>query len=298
MIELPNVVRNKALAASAVRWLDELPGLVASLEQAWGFTVGRPFQDATEAFVAAVLCTDGSSAVLKLIVPREEAARHEIKVLELAGGHGCVRLLRSDVARGALLLERLGPSLHDLGLPLERRQQILCASAAHLWRPAPDAGLPSGVEKGQWLIDFITRTWEELDRPCTERAIAHALDCAERRVAAHDDERAVLVHGDVHAWNALQAGDGFKLIDPDGLHAEAEYDLGVMMREDPVDLLRGDPFARARWLAKQTGLNATAIWEWGVAERVSTGLLCTRVDLQPVGRQMLHAADRIAASEA
>lgn len=76
--------------------------------------------------------------------------------------------------------------------------------------------------------------------------------------------------------------------------AEAEYDLGVLMLEDPVDLLAGDPFARPHWLATRTGLDAFAIWEWGVVERVSTGLLCTRVDLQPVGRQMLDAADAVA----
>jgi streptomycin 6-kinase len=137
--------------------------------------------------------------------------------------------------------------------------------------------------------------WEELDQPCSERAVEHALACAARRIDAHDDERSVLVHGDVHEWNALQAADGYKLVDPDGLLAEAEYDLGVLMREDPVDLLGGDPFERARWLAARSGLDVTAIWEWGVAERVSTGLLCTRVDLQPVGRQMLAAADFVAA---
>ena len=76
--------------------------------------------------------------------------------------------------------------------------------------------------------------------------------------------------------------------------AEAEYDLGVLMREDPVDLVRGDPFERSRWLAARTGLDATAIWEWGVAERVSTGLLCTKIGLQPVGREMLAAADVVA----
>jgi streptomycin 6-kinase len=38
--------------------------------------------------------------------------------------------------------------------------------------------------------------------------VCHALACAERRVAAHDDERAVLVHGDAHEWNALQAPGG------------------------------------------------------------------------------------------
>lgn len=66
------------------------------------------------------------------------------------------------------------------------------------------------------------------------------------------------------------------------------------MREDPVALLSGDPFERARFLADRSGLDAVAIWEWGVVERVSTGLLCTKVDLQPIGRQMLIAADRVA----
>jgi streptomycin 6-kinase len=59
-------------------------------------------------------------------------------------------------------------------------------------------------------------------------------------------------------------------------------------------LLNGDPHERARWLATRSKLDATAIWEWGVAERVSTGLLCTRIELQPIGRQMLAAADAVA----
>lgn len=78
------------------------------------------------------------------------------------------------------------------------------------------------------------------------RTVEHALSCAASRARAHRDERAVLVHGDVHRWNALQAPGGFKLVDPDGLLAEPEYDLGVLMREDPVELLAGDPADRAR----------------------------------------------------
>ena len=231
---------------------------------------------------------------MKLLVPRDgEAARNEITVLRLADGNGCVRLLRSDESIGALLLERLGPSLHDLGLPLTERLTILAAAASRVWRPAPDAGLPTGADKGRWLVEFITETWEELDRPSSERAVDYALACAARRIAAQDDERSVLVHGDVHEWNALQAGDGYKLVDPDGLLAEAEYDLGVLMREYPVELLAGDPYDRARWLGALCGLDPVAIWEWGVIERVSTGLLCTRVDLQPIGRQMLAAADQV-----
>jgi streptomycin 6-kinase len=98
----------------------------------------------------------------------------------------------------------------------------------------------------------------------------------------------------VHQWNALQADRSFKLVDPDGLLAEAEYDMGVLMREDPVELLQGDPHQRARWLAARCNLDATAIWQWGVLERVATGLLLTKIELQPVGRQMLTAADHVA----
>lgn len=298
MVDVPPVVRNKAVACGAGGWLDALPGLVAGLERDWGIAVGRSFPDATEAFVAEAALADGTAAVLKVLVPRDgDAARHEITVLRLTGGEGCVRLLRDDEARGALLLERLGPSLADLGLPIGRRHEILCAAAARVWRAAPGCGLPTGADKGRWLADQVVRSWEALDRPCSERAVDHALACAGRRVATHDDERAVLVHGDVHQWNALAAGDGFKLVDPDGLLAEAEYDLGIVMREDPVELLDGDPRDRARWLAARTGLDPTAIWEWGVVERLSTGLLCVAVGLQPVGSEMLAAADRIAADE-
>jgi streptomycin 6-kinase len=288
-------VRNKALSVGAARWIDDLLALVASLEREWSIVVGRPFDEATEAFVARATLTDGTPAVLKLVVPRRaEAARNEITVLRRTGGEGCVRLLRADAARGALLLERLGRPLHQFSFPIERRHEVLCSAAVAVWRPAPGCGLPTGADKGRWLADFITRSWEELDRPCSERAVGHALACAARRIDAHDDERAVLVHGDVHQWNALEAQGGFKLVDPDGLLAEAEYDMGVLMREDPLELLGGDPRERARHLAVRTGLDPAAIWEWGVAERVSTGLLCTKIGLQPIGRQMLAVADRVA----
>ncbi|MGO9873059.1 MAG: aminoglycoside phosphotransferase family protein [Acidimicrobiia bacterium] len=292
---MPTVVRNKAIAVGATHWLDELPALVAGVEREWCLTVGRSFEDATEAFVAEATLHDGTRAVLKLLVPRAgDAANNEITVLRLTNGEGCARLLRHDAVRGALLVERLGRSLHELGYPIERRHDILCSTAARIWRPAPECDLPTGVEKGRWLIDFITKAWEQLDRPCSQRAVDYAVACAERRIDAHDDERAVLVHGDVHQWNALEAGAGFKLVDPDGLLAEAEYDMGILMREDPNELLHGDPWERARWLGARTGLDATAIWEWGVVERLSTGLLCTQVDLQPIGREMLAVADHVA----
>lgn len=63
--------------------------------------------------------------------------------------------------------------------------------------------------------------------------------------------------------NALQHDGGFKLIDPDDL------------------------------LAARTGLDLVAIWEWGVVERLSSGLLCTRIRLQHLGRDALAAAEAV-----
>jgi streptomycin 6-kinase len=295
MVAVPDVVREKAVAAGAEAWLEALPELVRALQDEWELTIGAVYPGATEALVTEATCSDGTPAVLKLIVPRDaDVAAHEIAVLRLAAGDGCVRLLQEDVARGALLLERLGRPLSELDLPLRRRHEILVSTAKRLWRPAVDSGLPTGAWKAQWLTDFVATMWEELDRPCSEQAFEHALACAARRGAAHRDETAVLVHGDIHQWNALEGGDGFKLVDPDGLLAEAEYDLGILMREDPLE---GDLRERARMLASSTGLDEAAIWEWGVVERVSTGLLCTRIGLQPVGSEMLAAADRVAASK-
>jgi streptomycin 6-kinase len=297
-VRVPSVVRNKASAAGAGRWLDDLPDLVASVARDWSIRVGPAYEDATEAFVAEATRKDGTPAVLKLVIPRESGdAEHEITALRLTDGRGCARLLRDDAGRGALLLERLGAPLHRLGLPIARRHEILCAAAEQVWRPAPGCGLPTGADRGRRLARFITAAWEELDRPCAERTVEHALTCAARRVAAHDDDRAVLVHGDVHQWNALRSGAGFKLVDPDGLLAEAEYDLGILMREDPRELMTEDPRRRARWLARRCDLDATAIWEWGAAERLSTGLPATGIALQPAGREMLTAADHVAARD-
>ena len=138
-----------------------------------------------------------------------------------------------------------------------------------------------------------------LGKPCSKRTIDHALFCADRRIEAHNDAQSVLVHGDIHQWNALEAGGGtFKLVDPEGLLAERECDLGIILREDPDNLLVGNAkeqsWADANDLATRTNCDVKAIWEWAVVERVAAGLELAQINLQPDSRQMLAAADAIA----
>ena len=61
-------------------------------------------------------------------------AANDITVLRLTEGAGRARLLRHDHARGALLLDRLDRSLHQLAPPIGQRHEILCATAARLRR--------------------------------------------------------------------------------------------------------------------------------------------------------------------
>jgi streptomycin 6-kinase len=110
----------------------------------------------------------------------------------------------------------------------------------------------------------------------------------------------VLVHGDAHENNTLEDGRGaFKLVDPEGLISEPAHDLSVPMRGLNTDLLAGDArrlgLERARFIADLTGVDETAIWQWGYVERVSSGLYIMSLGL-PDGDEFLAVADRWAES--
>jgi streptomycin 6-kinase len=60
-------------------------------------------------------------------------------------------LYQYDPGGGALLMERLSRPMHELGLPLASRLEIVCAAAERIGRPAPDCGLPTGADKARRL---------------------------------------------------------------------------------------------------------------------------------------------------
>ncbi|MGI5126661.1 aminoglycoside phosphotransferase family protein [Pseudonocardia sp. CA-107938] len=174
------------------------------------------------------------------------------------------------------------------------QHDALCDIVARFWRPIDDdIDLPSGADFARRMQRLIPQLWEDLDRPCSAAVIGDAVECADRRERAHHRRTAVLVHGDVHEANALQAADGtFKLIDPDGLRAEPACDLGTIVRCTPA---AGDDLrARTERLAARTGIDATAIWEWGTVHRVISGLSSVRIGFQPFGSLLLAEADRLA----
>jgi streptomycin 6-kinase len=291
---VPDQVRKTAMADGNESWLDELPGVVDSLAREWSLVIGSSLAGGHAALVVEVTLADGTPAVLKVGVPGRDI-RPEAMALRLANGVGCAMLLGEDLDRQVLLLERLGAPMHDLVADPASRHDLLCDVAARLWRPVgPGVDLPTGAKMAERYADRLPGLWEQAGRPCSPATVADALDCMDRRRVAHDDRSAVLVHGDIHELNALQAGDGsYKLIDPAGLRAEPAYDLGTIVRCAPD--LGDDLRARTERLAARTGVDATAIWEWGTIHRVVSGVYACSVGFQPFGGLLLAEADRLTA---
>ncbi|HAN15862.1 MAG TPA: aminoglycoside/hydroxyurea antibiotic resistance kinase, partial [Chloroflexi bacterium] len=74
----------------------------------WDLKLEAPYEHLSFQYVIRALRADGSPVVLKLGVPRDELDG-EVRALRLYAGRGVVRLLETDHALGALLLERIEP---------------------------------------------------------------------------------------------------------------------------------------------------------------------------------------------
>ncbi len=253
-IDVPESVRRRALAygEAGARWLRELPAIVEEIARRWDITVGSTLTGGTAGYVVDATTADGDDVVLKVAIPSsiEGAGMFERAVASygLAGGRGCATVFRHDDELSALLLERLGRSLADLRLTIAQQVDIIGRTVRQVWRPVPDdVALTTGADKAGQLAAYIVFAWDALGRPCEERTIARALQYATDRAASFDRAAAVLVHGDAHSWNTLEASGGeFKLVDPEGLISEPAHDLAIPMRELNDELLAGDAFELGR----------------------------------------------------
>jgi streptomycin 6-kinase len=288
--EVPDWVRLKAEAQGNAgrHWVEHLDELVEELEEAWEITVVEALRGGTESYVAVVRTHDGSDAVIKILLPGHDSG-NEARTLRAAQGHGYVELLAYDEDRRAMLLERLGSRLRERELSVERELRILTETLLRAWDVPPDPTLELLSDKGPRLVREIRETWESLGRPCRAAVIDAAVELAESRLAAGDND-VVLLHGDAHANNALQAirAAEFKLVDPDGLIGERAYDLGILIRDLPEGVAGRKCCAL---LASLTGVDPDAIWAWGFVERVSTGLYCLEIGASAAGREILSGAE-------
>jgi streptomycin 6-kinase len=307
--DLPAEVRNKLvyLGDDGARWLEQLPRFVRNLEQEWHISVGTVLNGGSEALVAHAKTADGGRAIVKIGVPGPTGFEQEVRALKLADGRGYVKLLRHDAERRVMLQEELGAPLAQLGLSIRDQIEVICTTMQQAWVAVPDdLPLPTGSEKARFLADLIATAWQEVGRPCSERAVERALEFADARRQAYDAATSVLVHGDAHSQNTLlKLGadpadfSAYRFVDPDGVRAEPALDLAIPMRSWSEELLQGDAPAlsheRCEFIGRLTGVPTEPIWQWGFMERMSTGLYLMQLGWRDEGLGMLKVADALVA---
>ena len=308
VFDLPEaaLLRARAAGSEGAQWIEGLGEKIARLEKMWDLSIEGVLSGGSESLVLGVTRKDGLLAVLKLGMPWSADGAQEANVYRLANGQGYAELIAHDPELNALLLERLGSPLMELGFSAHERISTICQTLQTAWRPLSSPnGLMSGAEKAQLLADLIASNWRTQNDPCQQTTVGLAFHFLKERETAHATAACVLVHGDPHEYNTLQVpgtpndASDFKFIDPDGLCAEPAYDLGIIMRGENEDLLSGDPLElgrqRCATLSQRTGIAYQAIWQWGFIERVSTGLHLLELDMTEEGLQTLAIADHWAA---
>lgn len=304
---IPPLVVNRAKSAGhpGEIWLANLDRMVADLERKWDISVGEALHGGTHAFVAFADGRHGEQYVLKIDMPENLGGEFErsMATLRIADGHGYAKLYAYDPERKACLIERLGQPINRLGYSASEQMRIICGALQESWAiPVENAEFPRGEESIAWFREFIGETWEKLNHPCSRKVIERAFFYLGSREEEMNPAEYVLLHGDAHGGNTLAelSGDGFKLIDPDGIFYEKAYDLGVLMREwneeyEEKPLKSGKE--RCSYLHTLTGVSEKAIWEWGYLQTVSTAFVLLQIGQAEFGKKMLRIAERWADDE-
>lgn len=260
-----NVV--EAWADEGRRWLVALPALLDDVARTWELQVGEPYQLSFH-WVTRVTRADGSAAVLKLGVPAGHLT-DQAHALDVYGGHGAVRLLAQDTARGALLLEPADPGTPASALVPHHDEEATAALIGVGRRlhqvPPQGCSLPDLYEAESESFRAHLRRYPG-DDPLPRKLVVRAGGLFDELCASAPEH--LVLHGDLHHDNVLRADrEPWLAIDPFGVVGDPGYDCGAMLyNPDPPrrddDLLALVP-ARIEQLADGFGLPIDRVVAWG-----------------------------------
>ena len=202
-------------------WLARLPAAIDELRRRWTLTLGEPWEvEASCSWVAPAERADGIHAVLKLGMPLMEAA-HELAGLRFWNGDPTVRVIESDAALNAMLLERCEPGTTLRALPESEQDVVIARLLRRLWRRPrePHFFRPLSEMLAHWADETLAAAPRWGDAGLVRSGL-RLFD--ELSAPAADD---VLLATDLHAGNVLRAERHLWLaIDPKPFVGDRAYD--------------------------------------------------------------------------
>jgi streptomycin 6-kinase len=241
-------------------WLSRLPELLERCSAKWSLRLDRPYSNSSYSYVTRVTQPDGMAAVLKLSFP-DEGAIQEAAALHKFGGRGTVELFAYEPSIAALLLARAQPGdpLAELSAIDDQQATSVVANVARaLHREAPSAdGFPC---TDLWPLE-IERLSNIVERNPSLRGLTADARAVVIELAASGSEH-VLLHGDLHHFNILNAGEEWVAIDPKGIAGERECEIGPFVlnpiRPDLARILT----RRMAQLCEELALDRRRAWAW------------------------------------
>lgn len=220
----------------------------------------------------------GEQIAIKCTAPNDEQRSEVAAVHALSDAGIGPRLLRDDLSRGVLVMERIVPGdTLPTGMPtLAEDAEITRAVAGLSTRIAYETELP------RWRDELVpvreySKALGEVD-PDSELWRLHRKDIESAQqlretLLTAPDHRDVLLHGDLHHYNVLRdAREGLRVIDPKGLPGPPGYDAGTFMY-NPVGIQHHPDLVaitqqRVGIWSEVTGLPWETVRSWGYVAAV------------------------------
>ncbi|MFF3763453.1 aminoglycoside phosphotransferase family protein [Streptomyces sp. NPDC001922] len=213
----------RSFGEEGMAWIAGLPALAAELMDRWELERDGASGSGEASLVLPVLRNDGTRAVLKLQMPREETTAAVIG-LRTWDGEGMVRLLDHDPGSSTMLLERLDgartlASIEDDDVAMG----ILAELQARLVRvPAPQ-GLRSLGDVAAEMLEQVPRAVTTLADPADRQRLRGWASAVADLVGEPGDR---MLHWDLHYDNVLAADrEPWLAIDPEPLSGDPGFDL-------------------------------------------------------------------------
>lgn len=239
-------------------WLGRLPELLERCIAKWSLSPGRRYSNSSYSYITRVTRPDGTPAVLKLSFPGGHAI-HEAAALRSFAGRGAVELFAHEPSVAALLLARAQPGQPLAELCAKDDQHATSVAASITRALQTEIHLLTGFPSVQtWQFDL-----ERLSKLAHGHLSALVVDArAVMADLAASSSRHVLLHGDLHQFNILRAGDAWLAIDPKGIAGERECELAPFvlnpLRPDLAEILP----RRIAQLCEELALDRHRAWAW------------------------------------